>query len=219
MPAGGFAFAAKNCYFSLAMKNAFTRALAENQNLFDLNLKAETIEKLGVYYEIVQARNPLLHLVAPCSPETFATRHVLESLALLEYLPVGARFADVGAGAGLPGIPCLLAREDFSAVLIESKAKKAEFLKQVLAELDLKTRAETINRQFEEVPALSVPFVASRALDKFTQKLPRLLKWSNKASKLFFGGNALRAELEKHNLSFREKLLPLSEKRFLFIIE
>lgn len=201
------------------MKNAFIEALKENQTLFELNLKDDTIQRLAAYYEIVQTHNALLHLVAPCLPETFATRHVLESLALLEYLPKGARLADVGTGAGLPAIPCLLAREDFSAVLIESKAKKADFLKRAVTELNLEGRAEIINRQFEELPPPAASFVTSRALDKFTQKLPRLLKWSEKTSKLFYGGKSLREELEKNNVGFREKLLPLSEQRFLFIIK
>lgn len=201
------------------MKNAFTEALAENQNLFGLDLESETIQRLAAYYEIIQTHNSLLHLVAPCSPETFATRHVLESLSLLKHLPAGARFADVGTGAGLPGIPCLIARADLNAVLIESKAKKTAFLQLVLAELNLETRAEIINRQFEEISAPAVSFVTSRALDKFTQKLPRLLKWSGKAEKLFFGGNALREELDKSGAAFSEKLLPLSEQRFLFVIE
>jgi hypothetical protein len=82
----------------------------------------------------------------------------------------------------------------------------------------LKNRAEIINRQLEEIekpPAAR--FVSCRALDKFTQKLPRLLKWSGGARLLFFGGNALRGELVKCAVKFEEKLLPLSEQRFLFV--
>lgn len=201
------------------MKNAFIEALKANQALFGIVLEERAIGRLADYYETVQTHNPLLHLVAPCSAEAFATRHVLESLALLEYLPKGARVADVGTGAGLPAIPCLLAREDFSAVLIESKAKKADFLRRVLDEFNLETRAEVLNRQFEEIPSSAVSCVTSRALDKFTRKLPRLLKWSGKARKIFYGGNSLRDELEKSGVDFQEKLLALSEQRFIFVVE
>ena len=93
-----------------------------------MELSASSVERLADYYELVQEHNPLLHLVAPCPPEEFAVRHILESLTLLEYLPTGAKFADVGAGAGLPSIPCLLVRDDLRSVLIESKEKKARFL-------------------------------------------------------------------------------------------
>ena len=155
--------------------------------------------------------------VAPCSAEEFAVRHILESLTVLEFLPENARFADVGTGAGIPAIPCLLVRQDLRGVLIESKLKKAGFLRETLQKLNLEDRAEIINRQFEEIEKPGVSYVLCRALDKFTKKLPKLLKWSGRSNLLFFGGNSLRDELEKNGLKFEERLLPMSEKRFLFI--
>lgn len=199
------------------MRKEFIKALEKNQHVFGLNLGDEKTASLADYYELVLTHNPLLHLIAPCSPEEFAVRHVLESLTLLEYLPENARFADVGTGAGLPSVPCLIAREDLRGILIESKLKKAKFLEEVLSKSNLKGRARVVNRQFEELETPGASFVTCRALDKFTQKLPRLLKWSKDRSLLFFGGNALRDELKKCGVKFREKLLPMSEQRFLFI--
>lgn len=201
------------------MNAEFTDSIKKHQAAFGLDLSADKIAALANYYEIVQENNALLHLVAPCSPEEFAVRHVLESLALLEFLPKKAKFIDVGTGAGLPSIPCLLAREDLRAVLIESKQKKAIFLENALTHLNLSGRAEMINRQFEEAKIADGSFVTCRALDKFTQKLPSLSKWSKNRSLLFFGGNSLRVELEKYHLKFQEKLMPLSEQRFLFIVK
>jgi 16S rRNA (guanine527-N7)-methyltransferase len=198
------------------MREEFIQSIVKHQNAFDLNLSDEKIEALADYYEFVQANNPLLHLVAPSSPEEFAVRHVLESLALLKFLPERAKFADVGAGAGLPSIPCLIVRRDLRGVLIEAKLKKTKFLEEVLAKFELTGRASIINRQFEEIEKPAVSYITCRALDKFTQKLPRLLKWSQGSSLLFFGGNALRDELKKNGINFREKLLPMSEQRFLF---
>jgi 16S rRNA G527 N7-methylase RsmG len=101
--------------------------------------------------------------------------------------------------------------------LIESKLKKSEFLRRALQELDLEGRARVINRQFEEIERPDVSFVLCRALDKFTRKLPKLLKWTADANFLFFGGNSLREELEKNKIEFEEKLMPQSEQRFLFV--
>ena len=199
------------------MRNEFIEAIEKRQAAFGLNLSNETIRSLAGYYEIIQKHNSILHLVAPAPAEEFATRHVLESLTALEFLPRDASFADVGAGAGLPSIPCLMAREDLRGFLIESKLKKAKFLEEVLSNCHLEKRAEILNRQFEELPKPDVSYVLCRALDKFTRKLPRLLKWSGKSSLLFFGGNSLRDELKKHGVKFEEKLMPLSEQRFLFI--
>jgi 16S rRNA (guanine527-N7)-methyltransferase len=199
------------------MKGKFIKSLQVNQSNFGLNLEQSQTEKLADYYELIQKNNSLLHLVAPCSEEEFAVRHILESLTLLEYLPPNAKFADVGAGAGLPSIPCLLLREDLRGVLIESKLKKTNFLQEVLAKLNLENRATVINRQFEEVSKPVVSFVTCRALDKFTQKLPKLLKWSKDYGLLLFGGNALREELIKNRVKFQEKLMPMSAQRYLFI--
>ncbi|CAN5505317.1 hypothetical protein BH10ACI1_BH10ACI1_26880 [soil metagenome] len=199
------------------MKEKFIEAIQINQSSFDLNLPEEKINRLADYYELIQKHNPILHLVAPSSAEEFAVRHILESLTLLDFLPKKAKFADVGTGAGLPSIPCLIVREDLRGILIESKAKKTNFLKEVAETLNLMPRISIVNKQFEEAEKSNIFFVTCRALDKFTDKLPRLLKWSGKADLLLFGGDNLRDALKKQNLKFKEKLLPMSEKRFLFI--
>ena len=192
-------------------------ALTANQQFFDILLNEDNLTAIADYYAFVQKHNEILHLVAPCAPEEFAVRHILESLTLLKYLPENAKFADVGAGAGLPSLPCLIVREDLRGVLIESKLKKVKFLEEVSAECNLETRAEIVNRQFEELAKPNVSHITCRALDKFSRKLPKLLKWSGNADLLFFGGNSLREEMQNNNVKFEEKLMPLSEQRFLFI--
>jgi 16S rRNA (guanine527-N7)-methyltransferase len=199
------------------MSLTFTESIKLHQTAFGLNLSDEKISLLAEYYNLIQQHNEILHLVAPCDAEEFAVRHILESLTLLEYLPQNARFADLGTGAGLPSIPCLLVREDLQGILIESKVKKVGFLQKVLANCELEERAGIINRQFQEIAKPNVSFVLCRALDKFTKKLPQILKWSANCSLLFFGGNSLRDELIKNRVKFTEKLMPMSEQRFLFI--
>src|SRR5690606_6592464 len=127
-------------------------------------------ERLFLFFNIVQRENALLHLVAPGTIDDFVVRHILESLFLLPFLPENAKFADVGTGAGLPSIPCLLVRDDLSATLIESKEKKSRYLEAAIAELNIAGRAAVIDRQFEETTP-DAGFVTCRALDKFTKKL------------------------------------------------
>ena len=200
----------------MGIRQEFISAVNANQAAFGLDLSAETIESLADYFELVRENNPLLHLVAPCSPEEFAIRHILESLTLLEYLPKGARFADVGTGAGLPSIPCLIARDDLQAILIESKEKKANFLRVVKEDCDLEQRVEIIDRQFSETTPSDARYIICRALDKFVEKLPQLLKWSGKSCLLLFGGPGLEEALGKANRKYMRHLVPLSERRYLF---
>jgi 16S rRNA (guanine(527)-N(7))-methyltransferase RsmG len=199
------------------MRAEFIEALRSNEAAFGLSLDDETIDRLADHFEIVQQNNEFLHLTAPSSVCEFAVRHTLESLKLIEYLPRGARFADVGPGGGFPSIPCLIARADTSVVLIESKEKKAAFLRQAVESLGLTERVEVISRQFEEVITREFSVVTCRALDKFVDRLPRLLKWSKGKRFVFFGGPSLDEALKRSKISFEKKLLPLSERRYLFV--
>ena len=191
----------------------FEQSLISNMGEFDLDLPAETVTRLGEYYSLLTRWNDRLHLVAPCSPEEFATRHVLESLLLLKHLPDGAKIADIGSGAGLPIIPCLIARDDLQATLIESSQKKSVFLREALNQLG---RPSTIiPKPFEDVPPPDVSFVTCRALDQFTNKISALIRWAPAGSTLLlYGGESLREQLKE----FKEFLIPLSDKRFLFVV-
>src|ERR1044071_9466746 len=121
-----------------SVMNRFEQSLVSNMGSFNLDLSAETITRLGEYYSLLTRWNDRLHLVAPCAPEEFAVRHVLESLMLLRYLPENAAVVDVGSGGGLPIIPCLIARPDLEATLIESAQTKAVFLREASSQLHLK---------------------------------------------------------------------------------
>lgn len=196
--------------------NTFEQSLLSNMESFDLDLSPETVTQLGEYYSLLTRWNDRLHLVAPCSPEEFAVRHVLESLLLLRYLPAKATVADIGSGGGLPIVPCLIARPDLEATLIESSQKKVVFLREASNRLTLRTTI--IARPFEDIPAPSVSFVTSRALDQFMRKLPALINWAPRGSTLLlFGGETLGQQLRRANVNFEQLLIPQSEKRYLFL--
>ena len=196
--------------------NEFEQDLVSNMASFDLDLSPETVTQLGEYYSLLIRWNERLHLVAPCSPEEFAVRHVLESLLLLRYLPSKATVADIGSGGGLPIIPCLIARPDLEATLIESSQKKVVFLREALNHLNL--HETIVARPFEDIPAPEVSFVTCRALDQFMRKLPALINWAPRGSTLLlFGGETLGEQLRRANVSFEQFLIPQSEKRYLFL--
>ena len=196
--------------------NKFEQALIANMGSFDLELSSETVTQLAEYYSLLTRWNDRLHLVAPCSPEEFAVRHVLESLLLLKYLPSQGTVADVGSGGGLPIIPFLIARPDLQATLIESSQKKVVFLREALNHLGL--NATIIARPFEDVSAPPVSFITCRALDQFMRKLSALINWAPRGSTLLlFGGETLGQQLRRANVNSERFLIPQSEKRFLFL--
>ena len=194
----------------------FKLALKSNEAAFNLELSEQTVAQLAKYYSLLTRWNDRLHLVAPCAPEEFAVRHVLESLLLLKHLPSNATVADVGSGGGLPIIPCLIARPDLEATLIEASQKKVVFLRETLTRLGL--RAVVVARPFEDVSAPPVSFVTCRALDQFMRKLPALINWAPQGSTLLlFGGETLGEQLRRANVNFEQLLIPQSEKRYLFL--
>jgi 16S rRNA (guanine(527)-N(7))-methyltransferase RsmG len=195
----------------------FGQSLISNMGEFDLDLPAATVKRLGEYYSLLTRWNDRLHLVAPCSPEEFATRHVLESLLLLKHLPDGSKIADIGSGAGLPIIPCLIARPDLQATLIESSQKKSVFLREALNQLG--RPSVIIPKPFEDVPPPADSFVTCRALDQFMNKVSTLISWAPpRSTLLLYGGESLREQLQKTTAKFEEFLIPLSEQRFLFVL-
>ena len=201
------------------MRAEFIESIKKNQLAFGMNLTPSKIDLLADHYELVLESNEILHLVAPASAEEFAVRHFLESLTLLEFLPQNAGIADIGPGAGFPSLPCLIVRDDLKAVLIESKPKKARFLQEVSEKLGLADRVQIINRQFEETGKPDVSFVTCRALDNFSKKLGKLIKWSKGSTLLLFSGGELGEELKKLKIDYERRLTPGSERRFLYIVE
>ena len=196
----------------------FEQSLRSNQSVFDVDLSSDVLGGLSAYYSLLMRWNPRLHLVAPCSPEEFAMRHVLESLILLQYMDQGARVVDVGSGAGLPIIPCLIVRPDLSAILIESSTKKSVFLKEALRKLDKTNNATVVCARFEDTEAPEADFLSCRALDQFSNKVSALLKWVRPGtSLLFFGGDSISEELRKEQIHFEHVHIPHSERRSLFV--
>jgi 16S rRNA (guanine527-N7)-methyltransferase len=187
----------------------FESALRSNMLAYEVELGADALAQLRSYYSLLIRWNERLHLVAPCSPEEFATRHVLESLLLLKHLPTAAKIADIGSGGGLPIIPCLIARPDLDATLIESSQKKAVFLREALNAVG--RSASIIAKRFEDIEAPDVSFVTCRALDQFIRKIRVLLDWAPDGSTLLlFGGENL--------LDGERYLIPGSERRYLFVV-
>lgn len=198
----------------------FREALEAEAASYGVLVSKEALDGLTQYYELLNLWNPRLHLVAPCSPREFATRHVLESLVLLKHLTNGSRVADIGSGGGLPIIPCLIARPALHAVLIESAQKKAVFLREALTQTGISWRAKVIGERFENVAAPEVDFVTCRALERFEEMLPHLFEWAHeKATLLFFGAKRLETGIESLGFSSTTELMPHSQGRFLFIVK
>lgn len=101
-----------------------------------LGLPAALAPRLERYLDLIARWNRAYNLTAVREPAQMATRHLLDSLSILPYLGAGP-LADLGSGAGLPGIPLAIAWPELAVTLVEANGKKARFLREVQRELGL----------------------------------------------------------------------------------
>ncbi|SDA14137.1 16S rRNA m(7)G-527 methyltransferase [Nitrosospira sp. Nsp18] len=136
--------------------------LSEGIEVLGLALPRETQTRMLQYLALIRKWNQVHNLTAVREPEAMLVRHLLDSLAILPHV-AGPRIADVGSGAGLPGIPLALARPEWRVTLVETNHKKTAFLQQARIELDLKN-VEVMTERVENFhPVDGFDVVISRA--------------------------------------------------------
>ncbi len=108
----------------------------------DVGIDERCAERLSVYSALLREYNQKVNLTAVTDEREIVIKHFADSLALTRFvdLPEGARLADVGTGAGFPGMALLIARPDLDVTLFDSVDKKLEFLRLLSAQLGLSPR-------------------------------------------------------------------------------
>lgn len=169
------------------------------------------IEALRTYRDLLTDWNQRMNLVGPATLPDFWGRHAWDSAQLISLAPQALTWADLGAGAGLPGIVLAIlgkGREGFEVHLVESMAKRCRFLEAVVEALDLPAvihndRAENLSRD--------VDIVTARACAPMTRLLGYAKPWltgDNQA--LFLKGQDVASEIEtaRDAWRFEAELLP-----------
>ena len=132
-----------------SMTKASTRTASIGEDAVAGRLRAAGFElapapcaALTAYLELLAQWNRVFNLTGIRSREALVQRHVVESLTLGPLLR-GGRVADVGTGAGLPGIPLAITAPEREFTLIESRAKRVRFLRHVVSMLGLDNAASS----------------------------------------------------------------------------
>jgi 16S rRNA (guanine527-N7)-methyltransferase len=194
------------------------RALGE----FSITVDERQVLLIQKYMVILQRWNEKLNLTAIRDPLEILYRHFCESMFAGAAVPVvSGRLADVGSGAGFPGIPLKILQPEIELFLVESNIKKGTFLAEVLRELELTNARVLISRYeelFEELAPLD--YVCCRALGEFEG----FLGWAAcdrleaKRVLLWIGGRDLNEILKSPNWEWGEAIpVPKSLQRYVLV--
>jgi 16S rRNA (guanine527-N7)-methyltransferase len=143
---------------------------------FRLEITPEQIDLIKQYTATLLAWNEKVNLTAIRDPLEILYRHFCESMYAAVAVPsLAGRLADVGSGAGFPGLALKIVRPELQVCLIESNVKKATFLAEMVRELELDDARVLVSR-YEELGEEITPLdaVCSRALGEFDT----FLRWA-----------------------------------------
>lgn len=113
-------------------------------------------------------------LIGPREVPRLWERHVLNCAVISDLIPQGVHVADIGSGAGLPGLALAIARPDLDVVLVEPLQRRSEWLQAVVSDLDVATVTVVRARAEDLVGSMSVDVVTARAVSA----LERLAEWT-----------------------------------------
>jgi 16S rRNA (guanine527-N7)-methyltransferase len=146
---------------------------------FQIQLSTGQIAKIQEYIRLLLKWNHSVNLTSVVDPAEILARHFGESMFICRLMPVEkCRLADIGSGAGFPGLALKIACPELRVTLIESNKKKCVFLSEVVRALELEN-VEVMPVRFEEA-RISPDFaelVTARAVGGF----PDILRWAKTA--------------------------------------
>lgn len=109
-------------------------------------------------------RGVTLGLVGPCERDRLWERHILNCALITDLLPTGSTVADIGSGAGFPGVVIAIRRPDVQVTLIESMSRRTGWLESIVADLRLANVVVRRSRAEELAGVLTVDRVTARAV-------------------------------------------------------
>lgn len=159
---------------------------------------------LLAYMDLVLEANEKFNLTAIKQKDEFIVKHIVDSLLGVSEIPEGARLCDIGSGAGFPCVPIAAAREDISAVALDSTAKKMTFVAEAAKKIGL-SNVKTVAGRAEEQKNLFGCFDAVTA--RAVSSLPILLELAIPLLKI--GGTFIAYKTDDSELEISKNALSI----------
>jgi len=186
--------------------NLFEIMLKGNLKGLQIELNREQIEKFYSYMNLLLEWNEKINLTAITNPEEVITKHFVDSLTINKYIVKNSRVIDIGTGAGFPGIPLNILRNDIDLLLLDSLNKRIIFLDDIIEKLKLE-KVKTIHARAEELGQdkkfrEQYDTVVSRAVAPLNVLLEYMLPYVKVGGKcICMKGPKLEEELEQSKIS------------------
>ena len=140
--------------------------LAENE----IEINEKQLERIDAFYELLMEKNRVMDLTNITEPREVALRHMADSLFLTKCADFkGKKVADIGTGAGFPGMPLLMADENLDITMVDSTGKRIDFINETMGKIGSCDKAQAITARAEDLGVdkkhrEKYDFVTSRAV-------------------------------------------------------
>ena len=197
---------------ALIMKDEAADLLRKGISELGISFTEKQIESFCVYLTELKKWNKVYNLTSLISDRDIVIKHFLDSLLFIKAFPAGIlTVADIGSGAGFPGIPIKIALPDLKVVLIEPTKKKETFLTHIRNRLGL-ADLEIIAERIEDISGLKVDVALTRALFSVVEFIEKTRGMLNEKGVLILNkGPKLDEELkglDRKNISVTDFKLP-----------
>jgi len=164
------------------------------------------------YAELLAGEGIEWGLIGPRETERIWERHILNSVCVSPLIDDGLRVADIGSGAGLPGIPLAIARPDLSVCLVEPMERRVDFLNLCVSELGLGDTVSVVRSRVEEYHGV-VDVVVCRAVSSVTSLVGMTAGLVGPAVLLAIKGDRAPVEISDAAGELRRRRLTASVER------
>ncbi len=150
-----------------------------------ITLSSDKLEKFQTFHQLLIDWNKKINLVSRQDIDRLVSYHFIDSISAIPEISLNSTVCDLGTGAGLPGIPLKIIRDDITLHLIESIKKKAYFLSEAIQGLGLKN-IFVLNQRAETIQNIKFDIILVRLFGKISDVLPLVSKLLSPAGKIIF---------------------------------
>lgn len=183
---------------------------AQARNYVAKHADAIAMERLERFAGLLLAENARQNLISKASEDQIWQRHMADSVQLLEHVPRETLeqsypdpWLDLGTGAGLPGLVIAIMQPDYPLKLVESRARRIEFLQACIDDLGLE-QCEVLGERLERIQPFRVSVISARAFAPLDKLLRLSAPFSTKRTRyLLPKGRSAAHELSQQNRAIR----------------